>query len=75
MDNDVCGHVNNAVYYSFLGTVVNQFLVEHSALNFVLKSSVGLVVHSECDYFAPLPEPLRRTLAVLDASALPILSP
>ena len=26
MDNDVCGHVNNVVYYSYFDTVVNEYL-------------------------------------------------
>jgi acyl-CoA thioester hydrolase len=57
MDNDVYGHLNNVVYYSFFDTAVNQFLVEHGALDFVSGPSIGLVVHSECDYFAPLAFP------------------
>ena len=28
MDNDVYGHVNNVVYYSYFDTAVNQFLIE-----------------------------------------------
>ena len=57
MDNDVYGHVNNVVYYSFFDTAVNQFLIEQGALDFVSGSSIGLVVHSACDYFAPLSFP------------------
>jgi len=57
MDNDVYGHVNNVVYYSFFDTAVNQFLIEQGALDVVSGASIGLVVHSECDYFAPLSFP------------------
>jgi acyl-CoA thioester hydrolase len=57
MDNDVYGHLNNVVYYSFFDTAVNQFLVEHDALDIASGSSIGLVVHSECDYFTPLAFP------------------
>lgn len=57
MDNDVYGHLNNVVYYSFFDTAVNQFLIEQGALNIVTSSSIGLVVHSECDYFASLAFP------------------
>ena len=28
MDNDVYGHVNNVIYYSYFDTVVNQYLIE-----------------------------------------------
>jgi len=59
MDNDVYGHVNNVVYYSFFDTAVNQYLVEQGALDFLSGSTIGLVVHSACDYFAPLSFPGR----------------
>ena len=32
MDNDVYGHVNNVVYYSFFDTAVNAWLVEQKLL-------------------------------------------
>ncbi len=57
MDNDIYGHVNNVVYYSFFDTAVNQFLVEQGALDIHTGTSIGLVVHSECDYFEPLAFP------------------
>lgn len=57
MDNDVYGHVNNVVYYSFFDTAVNQYLIDQGALDFLSGSTIGLVVHSECDYFTPLSFP------------------
>jgi acyl-CoA thioesterase FadM len=33
MDNDVYGHVNNVVYYSYFDTAVNQFLIERGVLD------------------------------------------
>lgn len=57
MDNDVYGHVNNVVYYSFFDTAVNQFLIAQGALDFLAGATIGLVVHSACDYFAPLSFP------------------
>jgi acyl-CoA thioester hydrolase len=33
MDNDVYGHVNNVVYYSFFDTAVNRYLIEQGALD------------------------------------------
>jgi len=59
MDNDVYGHVNNVVYYSFFDTAVNQFLIEHGALDIQAGATIGLVVHSSCDYFQPLSFPGR----------------
>jgi acyl-CoA thioester hydrolase len=59
MDNDVYGHVNNVVYYSFFDTAVNQFLIEQGALDIEAGATIGLVVHSSCDYFQPLSFPGR----------------
>ena len=57
MDNDVYGHVNNVVYYSYFDTVVNQYLIESGVL--VIESSpvIGLVVETQCRYFAPITFP------------------
>ena len=35
MDNDVYGHVNNVVYYSYFDTVVNKFLIDQGQLDFI----------------------------------------
>ncbi|TMH05845.1 MAG: acyl-CoA thioesterase [Betaproteobacteria bacterium] len=57
MDNDVYGHVNNVVYYSFFDTAVNGYLVEAGALDFHGGAVIGLVVQTQCNYFAPLAFP------------------
>ena len=59
MDNDVYGHLNNVIYYSFFDTAVNEFLIEHGALDIETSTSIGLVVHTECDYFSSLAFPGR----------------
>ena len=56
-DNDVYGHVNNVVYYSFFDTVVNQYLIEQQVLNIEKSTIIGLVVETQCQYFAPLSFP------------------
>ena len=56
-DNDVYGHVNNVVYYSFFDTVVNQYLIEQRALDLAKSTVIGLVVETQCEYFAPLSFP------------------
>jgi acyl-CoA thioester hydrolase len=57
MDNDVYGHVNNVVYYSYFDTVVNGYLIEAGALDIERGSVIGLVVETQCNYFAPLAFP------------------
>ena len=57
MDNDVYGHVNNVVYYSFFDTAVNRYLIEAGALDIHAGATIGLVVETRCSYFAPLEFP------------------
>jgi len=64
MDNDVYGHVNNVVYYSFFDTVVNRYLIDHGALDFVKGGVIGLVVDTQCSYFTPIAYPDRVTAAL-----------
>ncbi len=65
-DNDVYGHVNNVVYYSYFDTVVNRWLIEAGALDIHGGSVIGLVVETQCHYFAPLafPQTLDAGLCV-----------
>ncbi|MGZ5811752.1 MAG: acyl-CoA thioesterase [Xanthobacteraceae bacterium] len=57
MDNDVYGHVNNVQYYSFFDTVVNGYLISQGALDPSASDVIGLVVETQCNYFAPLSFP------------------
>jgi acyl-CoA thioester hydrolase len=57
MDNDVYGHVNNVVYYSWFDTAVNAHLIEQGALDIHHGETIGLVIETQCNYFAPLAFP------------------
>ncbi len=57
MDNDAYGHVNNVVYYSWFDTAVNAWLIEKGVLDIQSSPTVGLVVETHCNYFAPLAFP------------------
>jgi acyl-CoA thioester hydrolase len=57
MDNDVYGHVNNVVYYSYFDTAVNQFLIERGVLDIHHGEVVGFVVDSGCAYFSSVSFP------------------
>ena len=57
MDNDVYGHVNNVVYYSWFDTAVNAFLIENGALDIHHGDTIGLVIETQCNYFAPVAFP------------------
>ena len=57
MDNDAYGHVNNVVYYSWFDTVVNAHLVEQGALDIHDGETIGLVIETQCNYFASVAFP------------------
>lgn len=57
MDNDVYGHVNNVVYYSWFDTAVNAHLIEQGALDIHCGDTIGLVIETQCNYFAPIAFP------------------
>jgi acyl-CoA thioester hydrolase len=57
MDNDVYGHINNVVYYSYFDTVVNGYLIAEGALDIETSDVIGLVVETQCKYFAPVTFP------------------
>jgi len=61
MDNDVYGHVNNVQYYSFIDTAVAEFLIAEGVLDLATSTVVGLVVETQCRYFAPISFPDRIT--------------
>ena len=65
-DNDIYGHVNNVVYYSWFDTAVNAWLLEGGALDLARGDVLGLVVETQCNYFEPLsfPEPVVAGLRV-----------
>ena len=53
-DNDAYGHVNNAIYYAWFDSAVNQWLVGQGLLDIMAGDPVALVVDTRCRYFAPL---------------------
>jgi acyl-CoA thioester hydrolase len=56
-DNDVYGHVNNVMYYSYFDTVVNRYLIEQGGLDIGSGEVVGFVVSSGCEYHTPISYP------------------
>jgi acyl-CoA thioester hydrolase len=56
-DNDLYGHVNNVVYYSWFDTAVNGLLIEEGVIDIHAGSVIGLVVETQCNYFSALAFP------------------
>ncbi len=63
-DNDAYGHVNNAVFYEYVDSAVNRWLIETGALAVPDGAVIGLVAASECVFFAGLgfPDPVDTGL-------------
>lgn len=57
MDNDVYGHVNNVVYYSYFDTVINRFLIAEGGLDIHEGSVIGVAAESHCRYASGLAFP------------------
>jgi acyl-CoA thioester hydrolase len=57
MDNDVYGHVNNVVYYSYFDTVVNLYLINPGGLDFHNAPVVGIMAETMCRYYRSIAYP------------------
>ncbi|MEP2651543.1 MAG: thioesterase family protein [Paraglaciecola sp.] len=66
MDNDLYGHVNNVVYYSYFDTIVNRYLIEQADLDIHTGATIGLMVSSQCNYYSSVafPDKLIGAFAV-----------
>jgi len=64
MDNDVYGHVNNVVHYSWFDTAVSGWLLEQRLIEPHRSEQIGLVVETGCRYFAEISFPDDVTAGV-----------
>ena len=56
-DNDIYGHINNVIYYSYFDTVANQYLIEFADFNPISAPVIGVIVHSNCNYIKAIAYP------------------
>lgn len=57
MDNDIYGHLNNALYYAFFDTAINQYLIAAGSLDITAGRVIAFAVESHCQYLRPLAFP------------------
>ena len=50
-DDDVYGHMNNAVYYELFDTAVNAHLIEATGVDIRALPAIGVVAETSCRYF------------------------
>jgi acyl-CoA thioester hydrolase len=65
-DNDMFGHLNNAVYYELFDTAINAWINTNCGIDPLTVPWLGVVAESGCRYFSELkfPDPLTVGLAV-----------
>ncbi|BBY39614.1 hypothetical protein MMAN_37480 [Mycobacterium mantenii] len=65
-DNDMFGHLNNAVYYQLFDTAINAWINTSTGLDPITTPALGIVAESGCRYFSELqfPQNLAVGLAV-----------
>ena len=57
MDDDIYGHVNNVVYYSYFDTAVNGNLIRRTGQDIRSQDAIGIVVESGCTFHRELSFP------------------
>jgi acyl-CoA thioester hydrolase len=57
MDNDIYGHVNNALYYAFFDTAINEYLIAEGGLDITAGRVVAFAAESQCQYLRPFAFP------------------
>lgn len=65
MDNDVYGHVNNVVYYSYFDTLINRYLIAEGGLDIERGAVIGVVAESHCRYLSGLAFPMEIEAGLL----------
>jgi len=56
-DNDLFGHVNNAVYYSYYDTAINRWLIDVGGFDPFTSPCLDFTVESGCRYHRPVAYP------------------
>jgi acyl-CoA thioester hydrolase len=67
MDNDIYGHVNNVVYYSWFDTIINRYLIDPGGIDIHDGETIGFAVETMCRFHGPFayPEDVEAGLKVV----------
>ena len=63
-DHDTYGHVNNAINYVMMDTAINGWLIDASGVDIREMSELGVVVETQCQYYAELTFPMNVTVGI-----------
>ena len=50
-DNDMFGHLNNAVYYQLFDTAINGWLIEATGIDVLTAPFIAVVAESGCRFY------------------------
>lgn len=67
MDNDLYGHVNNVVYYSYFDTIINKYLIDPGGLDIHGGPVIGITPETSCRFHKSFayPEDVEAGMSVL----------
>ena len=63
-DNDMYGHLNNAVYYELFDSAINGWLITGAEVDVMALPELGVVAESGCRFFRELEYPHPLDVAV-----------
>ena len=63
-DNDMYGHLNNAVYYELFDSAINGWLITGAGADVLSLPELGVVAESGCRFFRELEYPRRLEVGV-----------
>lgn len=63
-DNDMFGHLNNAVYYELFDTAINGWLAAATGTDAVAADVIGVVAESRCVFFGEVGFPQGLTVGL-----------
>jgi len=65
-DNDMFGHLNNAVYYELFDSAINAWMIEGAGVDESTSPEIGVVAESGCRFLRELayPEPVDVAIRV-----------
>jgi acyl-CoA thioester hydrolase len=63
-DNDMFGHLNNAVYYEMFDSVLNAWIIEETGMDESTAPVIGVVVESSCRFHRELAYPTPVDVAL-----------
>ena len=66
-DNDMFGHLNNAIYYQLFDTAINGWLIETTGIDVRTAPFLGVVAESGCRFYREIgfPRPITVGLRVM----------